>query len=122
MTEENSTTTQQTPDPIEQLIDEILDDMGLGDLPEEIKDEKKLELYPLIAQKLGIEMIKLLSDEDLKEYYEKFGDNFASGNIDSSTMQDINLFFSQKVENLPIKIAQILQDIKEGFVGRDRKE
>lgn len=104
-------------DPIESLIEEILKETGLSDLPQDEIIELKVKLYLVIMQKLGIEMINLLSDQDLREYYNKFGDDLASDHISESTMMEINLFFVQKIENFPAKINTILQGIKKEFLS-----
>jgi type I site-specific restriction-modification system R (restriction) subunit len=86
----------------------LLDEAGFSTLPpEELKDYQD-KVVALLSQKLGMEMMKLLKEKDLDDYFDLLDKE--------PSPQELFDFFSAHIENLDDKVIGILKSFRREFL------
>lgn len=95
-------------DLIDKFIEEIIKEAGLENGPKEDLDKYKEDLLGLLQKKLGIEMMKMLSDEQLDKYIKLIEQQ--------PKADDLFEFFSKNIPDFNNKVTVVLNEFKKEFI------
>lgn len=88
-----------------QLQQTILDELGLGDLPQDKKDQLLIKMTEVILKRIFVETMTKLSEDD-QEQYGQMVDN----NVNPDELEE---FLRAKISDYDELIKKIIEDFKE---------
>ncbi len=97
-------------DIIQQFVDSLISEAGLGGGDEGRLQEYRERVMSLVNQFLGIEMMKWLSPRDTEELVDKIGQDI------EPTSKEFYEFFSERIDHLDDKIVTALMSFKQDFI------
>ena len=95
-------------DIIKEFTDQLIKEAGFDDMDSAKRAEYQDNLLGLVQKKLGIEMMKMMSDDDIDAYVE-----FIQTKPNEEQLYE---FFNTKVTGLDEKIVTMLQQFKKEFL------
>lgn len=96
-------------DIIQQFLEQMLDEAGLGQMPESFKKNYLVKLKQELNQRIGRDAVALLSKEDLEAFNELVEDP-------KLVPEQVLEFFNSHLENFPEFMQEVLADFKKEFV------
>ena len=100
---------KKSDDLIVKFIEDLIKEVGLEDGSKEDVAKYKDDLMGLLQKKLGIEMMKMLSDEHIDEYIKL---------IEKKPKTDeLYDFFSQRIPDFNNKVIVVLNEFKKEFIN-----
>lgn len=97
---------------IERFTDQILEEANLTSLPDEFRNQFKLQMAEEIQKRMGILTLQALSDENLKAFDQLMTQE------PESTPEVMAQFFKEKIPNYDEFIAGKIIEFKDEFVQK----
>ena len=82
-------------------------------LPEDEMEEYKTKMEELFTRRLGVELLNELDEKGLADY-----DKLT---LESGSKEEIETFFSSRIENYEGKVKKILEDFRKDYLASFRK-
>lgn len=95
---------------IENFIEDMVRDAGFGKMPEEMKKVYAEKMEVSFMKRMGIEIMALLSDEDLKNFKKMIEKN------PDWTNEEIFEFCRKHIDNLPEVLGRIMTDFRREYL------
>lgn len=95
---------------IENFIEDMVKDAGFGKMPEEMKKIYAGKMEVSFMKRLGVEIMAMFSDEDLKNFQEMVEKN------PDWTNKEIFEFCQKRIKNLPEILAKVMTDFRREYI------
>jgi hypothetical protein len=92
-----------------QIQKTIIDELELGDLPQEKQDQLLIKMTEAVLNRIFLETMEKLNEND-QNAYEKMIDENASP-------EDLEKFLKEKISNYDEMVAKIISDFKKEMQG-----
>ena len=95
--------------PIDQFVDKLIEQAGLGDVAEDKKEEYRQNILTLVQQKLGIELMKILPEQAV--------DEFIALTEKNTPADKLQYFFKKNIPDFDTKVQSALDSFEADFVN-----
>ncbi len=93
---------------IEQFVERLIQEKGIGDVPDAVLQQLKADLQERAEDMINAEILAHMPPEALSTFEEM---------LDTSTDEDVQAFCREKIPNLDAVIGQALLSLQQLYVG-----
>jgi hypothetical protein len=93
----------------DQILQKLMEDLGLGDLPQDKQEELVIKMTEVVLKRMFVETMDRLDPQDQDVY----GDMLDKG----STPEEIEQFLRSKIDNYDQLLEKIVSDFKKEMIG-----
>lgn len=103
--EESATQSQQYPDVLSELVDEL----GIGGLPKQRQDELVLKMSEVLLKRVFLETMEALDEQGRTAYAELVESQ--------ATPEQVEAFFKEQISNYDAMVEKVIAEFKEEMLA-----